>query len=75
MLQELLDTVRPLSRDDLPQPNITVSEYAEMADVTPKVAYDHLERAVREGTVERKKGIIINSRRTSVYWKVSQDVH
>jgi hypothetical protein len=74
MFQELLDAARPLSRDDFPQPNITVVEYAELEGVTPKVAYDHLERAVREGKLERQKDIIVNSRRTSVYWKVERDV-
>lgn len=69
MLQELLDAINEPTRDDFPQPNMTVGEYASQRQITHKAAYNILERRVMEGVLTKKCGIVIGARRTCIYWK------
>ena len=69
MLQELLDAVRVPGREAYPQPNITAREYAEMEGISQGAAYERLERAVKQGRLKKKSGVLVDGHLPCIYWK------
>lgn len=70
MYQELIDAVGMSNREDFPQPNMTVTEYAQKRGIDRKIAYNALERAVRLGRLERsEENVLVGNRWRVLYWK------
>ena len=67
MLDELLDGLRPKSRDDFP-PSITANEYATREGISRRLAYDRLENAVAEGKLKKERGVKIGTRPFCIYY-------
>ena len=78
--RELLDAIGEQMRDDFPQPNVTVEEYRALLaedlrekgierEVTRAVAYNALEKGVRDGKLDRAS-VKIGNRPKVIYWKV-----
>ena len=71
ILQELLDAVREPTREDYPQPNMTVNEYLDLVDnpdLTKTKAYNALERKVQGGTLKKAK-VQVGDQSCNIYWK------
>lgn len=68
---DLLDLLHKPQREEFPTPNITVSELAEMEDITEDVAYARLENSVKAGLLEKKTGVRVERypRGVNLYWK------
>ena len=71
IFQELIDSIRSPTREDYPQPNITVDEYA--ATVTEKIskasAYNALESGVRKGILKKAVDVKVGDHACNIYWR------
>ena len=59
------------TREDYPQPNITVKEYMEMEGIDRVTAYGRLKVLVDKGILKKASGIKVGRRAADIYWAAS----
>jgi len=73
IFKELLGDVKPRTRRDYPEPNITIKEYMAMEGVSTQTARRALETAVTKGILEKAVNVNIDDHPCNLYYKPSHE--